>query len=61
MYNVFVVIFFSICHITMVCMDVLICDPVPDMETVFEPYHEKTNILHMRKQRRRSAWQLPRS
>ena len=27
----------------------------------FEPRHEKTNILHMRKQRRRSALRLPRS
>ena len=27
----------------------------------FEPRHEKTNILHMRKQRRRSASRLPRS
>ena len=26
-----------------------------------EPCHEKTNILHMRKQRRRSALRLPRS
>ena len=28
---------------------------------LFEPRHEKTNILHMRKQRRRSASRLPRS
>ena len=27
----------------------------------FEPRHEKTNVLHMRKQRRRSASRQPRS
>ena len=28
---------------------------VQEMHTVFEPRHEKTGFLHMRKQRRRSA------
>ena len=29
--------------------------PVSTLEIRFEPCHEKINILHMRKQRRRSA------
>ena len=27
------------------------------VQSTFEPHHEKTNVLHMRKQRRRSASQ----
>ena len=37
MYFVFVVNFFSFCEIKFVCIDIAICDPVLDIETIHGP------------------------
>ena len=46
---------FRFCVFIFLCIVVAMCDLVHVALTTFEPHHEKTNILHMRKQRRRSA------
>ena len=42
-------------QITKLLSKTLEYDSKPFNENIIEPCHEKTNVLHMRKQRRRSA------
>ena len=47
-YFVFKVNLFRFCQINIICTDVAVCDPVYNMETVFEPRCEKTGLRGFR-------------
>ena len=50
-----ILVFVKLAFFAMLLLINAMCDIVQDVETIFEPRHEKTGFLHMRKQRRRSA------